>query len=78
MKMNRKMIFFSFFQLRALRWNEIDRGKPNFSGETCTSATLSTTNPTWTGPASNRLSHGTAYFRFYFTVYVYNGKKIAF
>jgi hypothetical protein len=37
------------------RWNEIDRGK------TCPSATLSTTNPTWTDPAANRLSHGTAY-----------------
>jgi hypothetical protein len=47
------------------RWNEIDRGKP------CPSATLSTTNPTWTEPvsdpglrggrpAANRLSHGTA------------------
>jgi hypothetical protein len=43
-------------------------------GKTCHSATLSTTNPTWTGPGSNpglrgerqainRLSHGTAYFR---------------
>jgi hypothetical protein len=40
-------------------------------GKTCTSATLSTTNPTWTDPgsipgllggrpAANRLSHGTA------------------
>jgi hypothetical protein len=40
-------------------------------GETCPSATLSTTNPTWTDPgwnpglrgerpATNRLSHGTA------------------
>jgi hypothetical protein len=41
-------------------------------GKTCPSATLSTTNPTWTDPASNpglrggrpaanRLSHGTAF-----------------
>ena len=41
-------------------------------GKTCPSATLSTTNPTWTGPgsnlglrgerlATNRLSHGTAF-----------------
>jgi hypothetical protein len=48
------------------RWNEIDGG-----GGTCPSATLSTTNPTWTGPgsnpglrggrlAANRPSHGTA------------------
>jgi hypothetical protein len=46
--------------------NRITRGK------TCPSATLSTTNPTWTDPgsnpglrgdrpATNRLSHGTAY-----------------
>ena len=34
--------------------NEIDRGKPKYSGKkTCPSATLSTTNPTWTDPASN-------------------------
>jgi hypothetical protein len=35
MKMNRKMIslFFSFFQLMEHRWNEIDRGKPKYSGE---------------------------------------------
>jgi hypothetical protein len=42
-----------------------------FTGETCPSATLSITNPTWTDPGSNpglrgerpttnRLSHGTA------------------
>jgi hypothetical protein len=53
------------------RWNETDRGKPKYSGKTCPSATLSTTNPTWTDPesnpglrgerpATNRLSHGTA------------------
>jgi hypothetical protein len=53
------------------RWNETDRGKPKFSGENCRSATLSTTNPTWTEPglnpglrgerpATNRVSHGTA------------------
>ena len=39
----------------------------NTRGKTCPSATLSTTNPTWTDPglrgerpATNRLSHGTA------------------
>jgi hypothetical protein len=43
-------------------------------GKTCPSATLSTTNPTWTDPgsnpalsggrpAANRLSHGTAFYR---------------
>ena len=53
------------------RWNEIDRGKPKYSGETCPSATLSTTNLTGTDPGSNpgprgerpatyRLSHGMA------------------
>jgi hypothetical protein len=46
------------------RWNEIDRGKPKYSGK----------NPTWTDPgsnpglrgerpATNRLSHSTARFR---------------
>jgi hypothetical protein len=51
------------------RWNDTDRGKPKNSEEkTCPSATLSTTNPTWTDhgaipdlcgqrPMTNRLSH---------------------
>jgi hypothetical protein len=49
-------------------WNYTDRGKPKNSEKTCPSATLSTTNPTWTDlglcgerPATNCLSHGTAY-----------------
>jgi hypothetical protein len=29
-------------------WNEIDRGRPKYSGKTYPSATLSTTNPTLT------------------------------
>jgi hypothetical protein len=34
MKMKRKMIsFFIFFQVMEHRWNEIDRGKPKYSGE---------------------------------------------
>jgi hypothetical protein len=48
-------------------------------GKTCPSATLSTTNPTWTAPGSNpvlrggrpvanRLSHGTAKFITYYSV----------
>jgi hypothetical protein len=56
---------FCFSSLMEHRWNEIDRG------ETCPSATLSTTNPTWTDPgsnpglrgkrpATNQLSHDTA------------------
>jgi hypothetical protein len=35
------------------QWNEIDWGKPTTRRKTCTSATLSTTNPTWTDPGSN-------------------------
>ena len=77
MKMWGKIIVFSLiFQLMEHRWNEIDRGKPKYSGKTCPSATFSTTNLTWTGPgsnlglrggrpATNRLSHGTAYFTSY-------------
>jgi hypothetical protein len=53
------------------RWNKIWQGKPKYSEETCTSATLSTTNPTWPDmesnpgrrggkPATNRLSYGKA------------------
>jgi hypothetical protein len=69
------------------RWEKDDRffifpsnGAPvewNWQGKTCPSATLSTTNPTWTEsgsnpgfrggrPATNRLSHGTAIGNFYF------------
>jgi hypothetical protein len=58
------------------RWNEIDSGKPKYSGKTCPSAILSTTNPTWTDPESNPgvrggrpgtnlLSHGTATLQTY-------------
>jgi hypothetical protein len=46
------------------RWNDW-QGKPKYSEETCLSATLSTTNPTWRDPdrrggkpATNRLSYG--------------------
>jgi hypothetical protein len=53
------------------RWNENWEGKPMYSYKTFPSATLSTTNPTWTDlgsnparrggkPATNRLSYGTA------------------
>jgi hypothetical protein len=62
--------FFLFLQVMEHRWNETDREKPSTWGKTCPSATLSTTNPTWTDPgsnpglrggrpATNRLSHGT-------------------
>jgi hypothetical protein len=56
------------------RWNDTDRGKR----KDLSSATLSTTNPTWTDlranpglrakkPATNRLSYGTAYSWGYFS-----------
>jgi hypothetical protein len=52
------------------QWNENWQVEPKYSKKFCTSATLSTTNPTWadlglnTGrrgwkPATNRLSYGT-------------------
>jgi hypothetical protein len=52
-------------------WNENWQGKPKYSAETCPSAILSTTNPTWPDPGANpgrcsgkpatsRLSCGTA------------------
>jgi hypothetical protein len=58
------------------QWNEIDRGKPTTRRKTCPSATLSTTNLTWTylgsnpglrgeRPATNRLSHGTASIQYF-------------
>jgi hypothetical protein len=53
-------------------WNEDWQGKPKYSEKTCSSATLSTTNPTWSDPGSNacpcsgrpatdRLSYGVAH-----------------
>jgi hypothetical protein len=53
------------------RWNDTDRKNRRTHREPCHSATLSTTNPTWTDPGTNsglrgerpttnRLSHGTA------------------
>jgi hypothetical protein len=39
--------------VRLPRWNDIDREKPKNSEETCTIATLFTTNPTWTDPCAN-------------------------
>jgi hypothetical protein len=64
-------VFYQVLQLMEHQWNEIDRRKPTTRRKTCPSATLSTTNPTWTDPgsnsglrgerpATNRLSHGTA------------------
>jgi hypothetical protein len=38
------------------KWNDSDRGKPEKS--LCPSATLSTTNPSWTVASSNQSLHG--------------------
>jgi hypothetical protein len=60
-----KMIsFFSCFHVMEHRWNEIDRGKPKYSGKkTCPSATLSTTNPTmdWSRPSAVTVRRLTAW-----------------
>jgi hypothetical protein len=64
--------FSSFFQVMEHRWNEVYRRNPKYSGKNLSSATFSSTNPTWIDPglnpdlrggrlAINRLSHGTAY-----------------
>jgi hypothetical protein len=66
-----EQFFYQVLQVMEHQWNETDRGKPKTRRKTCPSATLSTTNPTWTDPgsnpglrsgrpATNRLSHGTA------------------
>jgi hypothetical protein len=54
------------------RWNETDRENRSTRGKTYPSATLCTTNPTWTNPglrggrpATNRLSHGMAQIALY-------------
>jgi heme/copper-type cytochrome/quinol oxidase subunit 2 len=39
------IIIIVFFLVTEHRWNEIDRGRPKYSGKTYPSATLSTTNP---------------------------------
>jgi hypothetical protein len=55
------------------RWNESWQGKPKYSEKTCSSASLSTTNPTWPDlgsnpgrsggkPATNHLSYDTAHY----------------
>jgi hypothetical protein len=57
-------------------------------GKTCPSATLSTTNPTWTDrgsnpclrgerPATNRLSHGTAIIASYYSEYLSSHIRIS-
>jgi hypothetical protein len=60
-----------WYMSMVLQRNDSDKVKPKNSEKTCPSATLSTTNPTWTdqganpglrseGQTTNRLSHGTA------------------
>jgi hypothetical protein len=50
------------------RWNENWQGKQKYSGKTCSSSTLSTTNPTWARTraaaveaVTNSLSYGTVF-----------------
>jgi hypothetical protein len=47
------VFFYQVLQLMEHQWNEIVRGKPTTRIKTCPSATLSTTNLTWTDPGSN-------------------------
>jgi hypothetical protein len=69
--MKMSSFFYQVLQLMEHQWNKINRGKPTTRRKTCPSATLSSTNLTWTDPGSNpglrgerpvtnRLSHGTA------------------
>jgi hypothetical protein len=48
-----EQFFYQVLQLMEHQWKEIDRGKPTTRRKTCPSATLSTTNPTWTDQGSN-------------------------
>jgi hypothetical protein len=63
------------------QWNANWKEKPKYSEKTCPSATLSTTNPTWSDrgsnpgrrggkPATHRLSYGTAMRRIRWSRYV--------
>jgi hypothetical protein len=65
MKMKWKMIsfFFSFFKVMEHRWNEIDTGKPKYSDKNLSSATSSTTNPTWTDSGSDLGLRGGRWWR---------------
>jgi hypothetical protein len=51
--MDMSSFFYQVLQVMEYQWNEIDRGKPTTRRKTCQSATLSTTNLTWTDPGSN-------------------------
>jgi hypothetical protein len=46
--MKMSSFFYQALQVMDHQWNEIDRGKPTTRRKTCPSATLSTTNLTWT------------------------------
>jgi hypothetical protein len=48
-----KVLFFLFFRVMEHQWKETDGENRSTRRKTCPSATLSTTNPTWTGPGSN-------------------------
>jgi hypothetical protein len=71
--MKMSSFFGQVLQLMEHQWDESDREEPTTRRKTCPSATLSTKNPTWSDlgsnpglrgerPATNRLSHGTAYY----------------
>jgi hypothetical protein len=47
-----EQFFTKLLQLMEHQWNESDRGKPTTQRKTCPSATLSTTNLTWTWPGT--------------------------
>jgi hypothetical protein len=78
MEMKRRMIsFFLLFQVMEHRWNEIDMGKPKFSGKNLSQCPFfhpkfhsdPESNPVLCGgrPATNCLSHGTDKRSFTFT-----------
>jgi hypothetical protein len=59
----------------SIPWDENWKGKPKYSKKTCSSATLSTTNPTWLDlgsnpgrrgekPTTNPLSYDTAFVKY--------------
>jgi hypothetical protein len=71
------------------QWNKNWQGKSKYSEKTCPSATLSTTNPTWTelgsnpgrrngNPVDNRLSYSTTLLSlFIYLLYFFSSTKLA-
>jgi hypothetical protein len=56
-------------------WNETDGKAEVFGGKTCPTATLSTTNPTWTDPGSNPGLRGDACFYLEYLCYKQSEKE---